>query len=57
MAAKRTRQKLGMSDKEIEKLEQLSVSRTEPYNRVTRARVPESSRKAVSMVVRSCYCL
>jgi YD repeat-containing protein len=39
MAAKRARQKLEMSHEEIAKLEQLSVSRTEPYDRVTRARV------------------
>ena len=39
MAAKRTPQKLEIGHKEIERLEQLSVSRSEPYDCVTRARV------------------
>lgn len=39
MTAKTTRPKLGLSDKEIEMLQQLSVSRTSPHDQVTRANI------------------
>ena len=39
MAAKRMRPKFELSDEDMETLQQLSVSRTEPYDRVTRAKI------------------
>ena len=39
MAAKRMRPKLELSDEDMETLQQLSVSRTEPYDQVTRAKI------------------
>lgn len=39
MSAKRARQGLDLTEKDMEKLRQLSVSRTEPYNQVTRAKI------------------
>lgn len=39
MSAIRTRHELGLTEKDVEKLRQLSVSRSEPYNRVTRAKI------------------
>jgi len=39
MAAKQTRPSISLSAEEMEKLRQLSVSRTEPYDQVTRARI------------------
>ena len=39
MAAKRMRPKFELSDEDMETLQQLSVSRTEPYDQVTRAKI------------------
>jgi hypothetical protein len=39
MSEKRTRQKLDLPDTDVKELRQLSVSRTEPYDQVTTARI------------------
>ncbi len=39
MAAKRMQPKFELSDEDMETLQQLSVSRTEPYDQVTRAKI------------------
>jgi len=39
MPAKQTRPRIELSAEEMEKLQQLSVSRTAPYDQVTRARI------------------